>query len=304
MKIDELRKDVNLKNYNTLRVSSTVQYFFEAKSRKDLIEIYKLAKKENLLITMFGGGSNIAISSKYIKGIIVKNNYIYKKLLKEDNKSSIYLVSSGYPTSKLIYETVDAGLSGLEYHKGLPGTVGGAIYMNSKWLNPPSYFGDNVIAAYLLDENCNVKKIKREYFNFSYDYSILHETKEVLLEVIFKFKKSDKKSLKNKSEKSFIYRKETQPFSVATSGCFFRNISEKEKKLHDLPTTSAGYIIDKCGLKGKSIGGFVISKNHANFIINTKEGKPDDLKKIIDLIKSEVRKKFNINLKEEVVILD
>jgi len=304
MTIKDLKKNTDLKKYNTLKVSAIAQYFYEATSRQNIIDLYKLAKKENLKIIMVGGGSNIAIVSKQIKGIVVRNLYIEKKLIKQDNNNFLYLVSSGYPTPKLVFEITNMGLKGMEYFRGIPGTIGGALYMNSKWTNPLSSIGDNVESVFLLDKNCNVKKVNKDYFKFAYDYSILQKTKEIILEAIFKFDKGIKKNLEMKSENCFKYRKESQPYGVATSGCFFRNISEAERQFLGFPTTSSGYLIDKAGLKGYKVGDFIISKDHANFIINTNNGKPENLKELLNIIKKTIKSKYNIELKEEVVILD
>jgi len=304
MHINSLKKNFNLKNLNTLKVNAVAEYFFEAKSRQDIIDICKLAKKNKLSFKLLGVGSNIGFTSKHIKGVLIKNSYIKKELIKETSSFLVYSISSGYPTTKLSNETIEKGYKGLEYHIGLPGTIGGAIYMNSKWLNPPSYIGDLVMNAYLLDKNLKIKKVDNIYFNFKYDYSILQDTKEILLEAELKFIKSDPNGLIKISKECFDIRKKTQPFGLYTSGCFFRNISDEEKIKNNLPTKSAGYLIDKCCLKGLKIGDFKVSEKHANFIINNGYGKPNDLKKILQIIKNKVYQKFGLQLKEEVELIN
>lgn len=304
MTINELQKDVNLFNHTTLRSKAVAQYFYIAKTKEELIDLYNLSIQEKLNFLLLGGGSNIVLLTNYIKGIVVKNLYIERKKIYEDKNKVLYRVSSGYPTSKLVSETVNEGLEGLEYHQGLPGNIGGAIYMNSKWTNPVDYIGDHVIKASLLTKEGKVKIVEKKYFKFAYDYSILHDTREILLDATFEFRIKNKKILIKRAQSSLNYRKKTQPFGVFTSGCFFRNISNKEKSEKSLETNSAGYLIDKAGLKGKKIGGFVVSENHANFIINDGAGKPEDLKILLNLIKVKVKDKFGIELKEEVVLVN
>ncbi len=304
MTIKDLESDVNLFKHTTIRSQSIAQYFFIARTRQDLIDIYKLSLQEKLGFLILGGGSNVAVISDYIKGIVVKNLYIDKKIIKDNDKEVLYQISSGYPTNKLVTETVNEGLEGIEYHLGLPGSIGGAVYMNSKWTNPLDYIGDHLEKAYLLTKTGTTKEVNKEYFNFAYDYSILQDTKEILLEAVFKFRKTEKGILLNRSNDALEYRKKTQPTGVFTSGCFFRNISDEEKKSKNLSTNSAGYLIDKSGLKGAKIGGFIISKDHANFIINDGSGKPKDLVKLLKLIKDRVKQKFHIDLKEEVVLIN
>ncbi len=266
----------------------------EAKTAEDLISAKQISLKEKLPLLVVGGGSNLAILQEEIKGLVVKNSYIRKETVKETDKYVDLLVSSGYPVSMLVNETVEAGLSGFEYHKGLPGTAGGAIYMNAKWTKPPSYFGDNLISANLLTSDARVKTVGRDYFQFAYDFSSLQKSKEILLEAVFRLKKEEPAVLKKRADEALAYRKKTQPYGVATSGCFFQNIP---------PNTSAGYLIDKAGLKGYAVGDFYVSDKHANFIINKGNGKPEDLRKLLTIIKDKVKNKFGVELKEEVIVI-
>ena len=181
MTIQNLEKNVDLFKFTTLKSKSIAEYFFVAKTKQDLIDVYKLSITQRLTLTIIGGGSNIAMTASYIKGIVIKNSYIEKKILSEEGNIVYYQVSSGYPTNKFVLETVNDGLSGLEYHLGLPGSIGGAIYMNSKWTRPESYFGENLEYAYLVDGHLQDKKVDKNYFQFGYDYSILHKTKEIIL---------------------------------------------------------------------------------------------------------------------------
>ena len=304
MTIQNLEKDVDLFKFTTLKSKSIAEYFFVAKTKQDLIDIYKLSITERLPLTIIGGGSNIAMTTSYIKGIVVKNSYIEKKILTEKENTVYYQVSSGYPTNKFVLETVNDGLSGLEYHLGLPGSIGGAIYMNSKWTNPLDYIGSHLEKAYVLTKKGEILERNQSYFNFAYDYSILQDSKEILIDVVFKLQKDDKNKLRAKAENSLEYRKKTQPSGVFTSGCFFRNISDKEKQSNNLLTNSSGYLIDKAGLKGYKIGDFEVSNEHANFIINKGNGKPEDLLKLLNIIKRKVKEKFNIDLREEVVLVN
>lgn len=289
----KIQRNVNLLQFNTLRMNSIAEYFLEAKTREDLIEGKKFAVKNNLPLFILAGGSNLAIVKDKISGLVIKNNYQDLKIL-EDNKNDILLsVSSGYSVSLLVKDTVNKGYQGFEYHRGLPGTVGGAIYGNSKWTKPVSYFGDNLVYAYLIDGRLQDKKVDRKYFHFGYDYSILQETKEVILEAAFRLNKVNPRILKERAESSYNYRKKTQPMGVKTSGCFFKNIKGK----------SAGQLIDQAGLKGFSVGNFTVSPIHANFIINQGNGKTEDLLKLVNIIKKKIMDKFGVKLEEEVVII-
>ncbi len=299
----KLKTNFNLSPYFTLKTTTVAEFYMEATIRDNIIAAQKASCNTGVPLFFIAGGSNFAVTKQKINGLVVHNKYITKKVVQSNDQTTTILVSSGYPVTKLVKETVDAGLAGLEYHLGLPGTVGGAVFMNSKWTHPPSYFGDTLVYANLVDTKGNVKKVDREYFQFAYDYSILQKTHEIVLEAAFQFKKTDPMLLQKKAKEAMEYRKKTQPFGVFTSGCFFKNISVDEmNKIHS-PTTSAGYLIDKAGLKGKTIGNFFVSDKHANFIINKGNGNPKDLVKLIDTVKETVKNKFGITLKEEVILI-
>lgn len=300
---DRISLNKDLFSLLTLHTNTVAEYYFEAKSKEDWQNVVKTAYQLNLPIFVLGGGSNIAPGSRLIKGLVIKNNYIKMKKLKESAKNGEILVSSGYLTNKLVNEMVEQGYQGLEYHKGLPGTVGGAIFMNSKWTKPLTYFSNCLVKATLLDRQGHWKVVEKKYFRFAYDFSLLHKTQEILIEVIFKFNKTSPKILKKRADQASQYRLKTQPKGVGSCGCFFRNISEADQKRLGLPTTSVGYLIDKLGLKGLTIGDFTISKRHGNFIINQGLTKNDvkDLKKLLTIIKTKVKEKYGIELKEEVV---
>lgn len=297
-------ENVDLFPHLSMRLHTTAQYFFEAKSKDDLIKAVKAAHRLTLPLIMLGGGSNAVFDRDEIKGLVVKNNYSSINALSATDDTVDMEVGSGTNMAVLVQKLAEQGLSGLEYHKGLPGTVGGAIYMNSKWLHPVSYVGDCVESALLINRDGEEKKVDKDYFGFAYDYSILQKTHELLVSVVFRLKKKDSSIVLKQADESIEYRKKTQPTGVATCGCFFRNISEKEQKEHALPTKSAGYLIDKAGLKGMQRGSFKISDVHANFIINQGGGaRPEDLAELVDVIKSKVKSQFGIILKEEVEIL-
>lgn len=300
---DRIKPKKDLSPYFTLRTQTTAEYYLEAESREDIINAVKITSQHKIPLFFLGGGSNTIVLKGEIKGLVLRNMYMKKEVVTDEADYAEVLFSAGYPMSRVVNETVKEGLSGFEYHLGLPGSLGGAIFMNSKWTKNLSYVGDNLISANIIDKEGNEKKVDRDYFNFAYDYSILQETGDILLEATFKLKKEDPEMLKKRAQEALAYRRETQPFGVATGGCFFQNISDEEQEKHNLPTKSAGYLIDKAGLKGTQVGGFQVSEKHANFVINKGKGTPEDLYKILNLIKSTIKEKYGVDLKEEVIVV-
>lgn len=300
-----VEREKNLFPYFTLRTHSVAQYYIEVLTREEFLHTVQAARETKTPLMIIGGGSNIAVTSRHIDGIVMKNSYVKLNVMKESKETVEILISSGYTMSLLVNKTIDMGWEGFEYHRGLPGTLGGAVYMNSKWTRPPSQIGDSLLRGVLLDEKGFPKNVGRDYFEFKKGYSILQKTKEILLEGVFLMKKTDPTVLRERAETVMNYRQKTQPSGAATCGCFFRNISEEDRKRLGIDTTSSGYLIEQSGMKNISFGAFAVSDIHANFIVNTGAVKPEtrDLLQLIDTIKKKVKNKFGVELVEEVVVV-
>lgn len=289
----KIKKNVDLYPFLTMRIHCLAEYFVDVETRDDLIQAKRFSLEKKVQFFIIGGGSNVVPLIKKIPGLVVLNKYKQLSIIKEGDDFVQVKVSSGYPVSLFVKKMIEKGYQGVEYHFGLPGTVGGAIYMNSKWTKPLSYFGDNLDYALIINNQGKIKQVDKKYFKFSYDYSFLQETKEILLEAVFNFRKFDNNILEKRAKESLDYRRKTQPMGVYSSGCFFKNINNQ----------SVGYLIDQCGLKGYKVGGFSVSNKHANFIINNGRGKSEDLIKLLNLIKIKVKEKFGFRLEEEVILI-
>lgn len=289
-----IQYNVDLKQFTTVKSPTIASLFTTVTTRAEFLEALKYSHDNKIEPMIIGGGSNTVFGTNKINKFVIRNQYFDFEVLNESESSADIRVAAGLPVSLLVQKTIDKGLEGFEYHQGLPGSVGGALYMNSKWTKPLTYFGDRLISATLIDNDGNEKQVNRDYFQFAYDYSELQKTHEVLVEAVFRLSKTDKETLQQRAVDALAYRKRTQPFGVASSGCVFQNINGQ----------SAGELIDKAGLKGKRVGKFVVSDIHANFIINEGDDNVDNLKKLIALVKEAVKTKFGVELKEEVRIID
>jgi UDP-N-acetylmuramate dehydrogenase len=156
-----------------------------------------------------------------------------------------------------------------------------------------------------MDKTGTTRTVGREYMEFAYDYSKLQETGEVVIDAVFRLPHMAPGILRVRADEAFEYRKKTQPMGVATCGCFFRNIDEKDQKRLGLATKSAGFLIDSCGFKNTGIGSFHVSGMHANFIIGDGKGSgnPRDLLQLITDIKKKVQERYGVILREEVVLI-
>jgi len=301
----KVRHDADLFPFLSLRTHTKALHFFVATSPRDLIAARKTANELGIPFRMLGGGTNIAAMRETLDGLTVKNEHMGIRIAPVDKNEALVTVASGTPMSVLVSKTIDAGLSGFEYHKGLPGTVGGALCMNSKWTRPLTYTGDRLVEAVIMDKTGATRTVDRDYMEFAYDHSKLQETGEVVIDAVFRLPPSLPETLRQRAEEAFEYRKRTQPMGVATCGCFFRNIDEKDQQRLGLATKSAGFLIDSCGFKNARVGSFHVSGMHANFIIGDGKGSsnPHDLLQLITDIKKKVYERYGVILHEEVVLI-
>ena len=265
MTIEEIlpgvQKNISLKTHTTFKIGGRAKYFFVAKTKKDLIGAIKVAKKLKLPFFVLGGGSNLLISDRGFKGLVIK---------------------FGQPLSLYVSK-------GLEWAVGIPGTFQGAVWSNAGAFKKS--MKDVVKEVEVFDTKTGkVKIFKNKNCRFSYRNSIFKKEKNlIILSVKIKSKKSNTKKIK----KYLDYRKKTQPLEFPSAGSIFKN-----------PVGfSAGELIARVGLKGKKIGQAQISEKHANFIVNLGGATAKDVKKLINLIKKSVKKKFKINLEEEIQFL-
>ncbi|MCL5432957.1 MAG: UDP-N-acetylmuramate dehydrogenase, partial [Patescibacteria group bacterium] len=296
--------------HTTFRIGGPAQYYIEVEKTDDLVKAVNTARTMKIPYLVLGGGSNILVSDRGVDRLVIKNNCRAFSLMRMSGKiknnkidvDSAFLFSeSGVIMNQLVRFSIEEGLGGLEYMLGLPGTVGGAVFMNSNFPKKESYVGNSLHSAKILTKNGEVKEVERSYFRFSYDNSVLQRTGEIVLSVIFKLTPQDKKILWERATEALNHRTTTQPKGFS-AGCVFRNISIVDAIKIPTPDRimSAGYLIDKAGLKGKRVGDAMVSDMHANYILNSGNAKASDILNLITLIKQEVFKKFGVELSLEI----
>lgn len=324
MKIKEefpgIKENVFLAPYTTFKIGGRARYFFIVKEKKDLIEALQIVKQLKLPFFILGRGSNILVSDEGYRGLVIKCQMSNVKF----QKNKIYS-EAGTELKNLVRLSLEKSLAGLEWAAGIPGTIGGAIYGDT------AAFGfsiaDAIKSVEILDsKTLKIKNLSLKDCNFFNKESIFKNNKNLtILSVVLKLKKGNKKEIQKKIKEYLNHRKKTQPLNFSSAGCIFKNIELADlpeyKKCHYkysdnksliiqgefVPVSAgkipAGYLIEKCGLKGKKIGGAQISEKHANFIVNLKEARAKDILKLINLIKQKVKRKFGIILKEEIQII-
>jgi UDP-N-acetylmuramate dehydrogenase len=289
MTIKDFQKDVSMAEQINFKLGGKAKYFFVAKTKEEIIEAVKLAKKENLSFYVLGGGSNVLAADEGYDGLVIKiQNSKYEVLNTE------ITIEAGAILSDIVELAEQNLLSGLEWAAGIPGEVGGAVYGNAQ------AFGENMAGIVEQVEvfDCSsleTKKYGREDFDYSEKTSIFKKNKNlIILSVILKLKKGDQKEIKEKMKEHFDLRKEKHPLNYPSAGSMFVNNPS-------VPPSS--YLIEKAGLKGFRVGNAQISEKHAGFIINLGGATCKDVMVLVGEIKRKVKDEFGITLEQEVQII-
>lgn len=310
--LDRLKKDEPLAKHTYFKLGGPADYLYEANTLDELVAAVQSAILHKIPYLVIGGGSNILVTDDGFRGLVIKNKSkeIHLKGFaggvekgKLDLKEAIVEADSGVPANHLIRYTLDQGLSGLEDMLGLPGSVGGAVYNNSHHLG--HLFGDHLIEVLVLGLDGKIKKYTQQECKFDYDYSIFHKTKEIVLSASFQMKRGDKDALWEIANAAVKRRATTQPLGAPSSGCIFKNIPLADAMRIGTPDTtqSVGYLLDKAGLKGLSVGGAKVSEIHANFIVNDGTATTGDVLALIAEIKTKIKDKYGVDLTEEVILI-
>ncbi len=294
--LPEIEKDVLLKNHTTFKIGGPAKYFYKAKTEEDLVQAVKAAKKFKLPFFVLGAGSNLLVSDKGYSGMVIKiENYEFRV---EEKKNALKIFcGAGVLLSELAFNCLKLGGRGIEWARGVPGTIGGAIFGNAGSFE--GSMADIVGSVEALDlKSLKIKKFKNKDCFFGYRQSVFKKRKGlVIVSAILNIQKGDKKGIEKKMEDFLKEKKEKQPLEFPSAGSVFKN--PKNFKVDGF-NRSAGWLIEQCGLKGKRIGRAEISKKHANFIINLGNARAKDVRRLIFLVKKEVEKKFKVELKEEI----
>jgi UDP-N-acetylmuramate dehydrogenase len=303
----QIKENISLKEYNTMRVDSTARYFLEVEKEEDLIEGLKHTKENNLDFLVIGGGSNIIFPEKYDGLVIFLKMNDYK--IEEKTGKIVLLSDAGLSlpdAAKIVNERLGKGL---EWAGGVPGTIGGAVRGNAGAFN--DFMADCVLEVEAFNTDTFKKEVfKNEECQFDYRESIFKKKRNyIILRAVMEFSKKEKDD--GIFEKYLNYRKENHPEEPSSGSIFknpvvsddFYNKFKETEKFKDLGFVPMRFLVEECGLKGEKRGGAKISEKHANFIINEGNAKKEDIKELILLVKERVKERFQIDVCEEVEII-
>ena len=283
--IGKIEKEVFMSKYTTYKVGGLATAIIYPKTVEKLVTLIRILKKYKIKYKVIGNGSNLLFSDKKYNGIIIKLNNL-DNIEIVDNKIT---VGAGYQLIRLSMLAAKKGLTGLEFASGIPGTVGGAVFMNAGAYK--SDMGYIVRKVKVLTPENEIINLTNKEMDFHYRTSFLQKHPNyICLEVTLRLKRGKKEEIEKLIKDRRKRRLQTQPLEYPSAGSVFRNPSPEEP---------AGKIIEEIGLKGVSKGGAEISRKHANFIINTGGASASDIKYLIDYARNSVKENRNIDLKVE-----
>lgn len=283
--ICKISENVSISKYTTYRVGGICRVMAYPTDVSELIKLLKLLKSRNIKYKILGNGSNLLFSDKEYDGFLIKLNSFDTLTFLGNNKVK---VGAGYSLIKLSLMAAKKGLTGLEFASGIPGTVGGAVFMNAGAYK--SDMGYVVETVKVLTPNLEIINLENKEMNFHYRSSFLQTHRDyICLEVILKLNVGKREAIEDVIRERRERRVASQPLEYPSAGSVFRN-----------PEGGfAGQLIEESGLKGMTKGGAMISDKHANFVINYKDATSSDIKYLIDLAHDTVLEKYNVDMKIE-----
>ena len=281
---DEIMINEDMKNHIYFKVGGPADIFLTPKSIEQLSETVKICKQNNIPYLIIGNGSNLLVKDGGIRGVVIA----LTKLDKLQSKGNFIKAEAGVLLKDVSDRAVENSLTGFEFASGIPGSVGGAVFMNAG-----AYDGEikNVILeAEVLDEEGNVIVLNRDELELGYRTSRVMKDNLVVLSAIFQLELGEKEAIQSRVDELTAKREEKQPLEYPSAGCTFKRPEGY----------FAGKLIQDAGLKGYSVGGAAVSEKHSGFVINKGGATAKDILELIKYIQDEVYKQFGVELHTEV----
>lgn len=280
------KTDEPMKGHTTFKIGGPADIFITVNNTAELSLTLNACRKCGVPYMILGKGSNLLVSDDGIEGAVIELSGDFKSITVEGDT---IICGAGLSLSKLCTVALEEGLSGLEFAYGIPGTVGGAVYMNAG-----AYGGetkDVCIEATCLTPDGAVETIGGDALDFSYRHSVFKANNSIILYAKYKLTPNDKDSIKAKMDDFMDRRRTKQPLEYPSAGSVFKRPEG----------AFAGTLIEQCGLKGKSVGGAQVSEKHAGFIINAGGATCDDVMELVRLVQDTVKAETGYVLEREII---
>jgi UDP-N-acetylmuramate dehydrogenase len=294
---DRVWRHAPLAPLTTFKVGGRADWLVEPRGTDELCRVLAAVRALDLPRTMIGGGSNVLIGDRGVRGVVIRprGGEVRSTAANRVNADAALTING------LVRWTVAHGCAGLEAWAGTPGTVGGGIYGNAHYSG--RLLGELVESVRLVNASGAIEDVPASAMEFGYDRSRLQRTQEVLLSATFRTTPGDPEALRATARASLAFRKRTQPLDTPSAGCIFQNPDAARDTLPPGVPASAGALVDRTGLKGRTIGGARVSPTHGNFIVNDGTATAREIRALIDRCRDEVRRQFGVELREEIVYL-
>lgn len=285
---NQINENEVMRNHTTFRIGGHADVMVFPNTEKEIAEIIKLAQKHEIQYVVIGNGSNILVTDKGVRGIVIK---LADSFSKSEIKDNLVYAESGIRLTALSRKIVEAGLAGFEFASGIPGTVGGGVFMNAGAYD--SEMKNIVKSVRIIDKSGSIKELTKNDMDFGYRNSIAMKNDYIILSVCFELEYGNKEEIKAKIEDFTKRRTTKQPIAEYSAGSTF-----KRPEGH-----FAGKLIEDSGLRGYSAGEAKISEKHCGFVINKGSSTFEDMINFIEEVKAKVHSNTGIKLEEEIKII-
>jgi UDP-N-acetylmuramate dehydrogenase len=292
-----LERDVPLAPCTTFKIGGPADLLYRARTPEELAAAVRVARELEVPFFLLGLGANILVGDGGFRGLVIRNeargiDFLDDVRVRAGSGAKVYI--------DLIDATVSRGLGGLHHYVGIPSTVGGAVWQNLHFLSPPperdrTMFIEEVVeGATILSEEGEVRTVDRDYFQFGYDFSVLHVRRDIVLDVTFRLDPAPEPELREVIRENLQWRDDRHPdlWLYPSAGSIFQK----------LEGIGAGRLVDQCGLKGHvhPSGRAQIFHRHANIMVNLGGARARDIRELIDLAQTTVQRELGYELKTEI----
>ncbi len=284
------KKNVPMKTLTTFKIGGPAALCAEAANSSQVSELMRACRKLGIEYIVIGKGSNIVVDDKGLDKLVIRLTGDLARVTRLDDTT--LHCGAGLSLAGLCREAENKSLSGLEFAWGIPGSVGGAVFMNAG-----AYGGeikDVVFSVTHIDRDGKIGTIKGADLDFGYRHSVYKENGFTIIGATFRLKLDNRTEIRNRMDDFMGRRKDKQPLEFPSAGSVFRRPEG----------AFAGALIEQCGLKGKSVGGAQVSPKHAGFIVNIGGATAEDVKNLVELIQSTVKKETGYDLQREIIFLN
>ena len=291
-----------MNKHTSFKVGGPARYFVKAESLDDLKKALDLAREKGLPYFILGNGTNLLVSDKGFDGVIITLAGDFSSI--EDLGNEAFKVGAAVPLGRFARSVLKQGFAGIHKLAGIPGTLGGAIYMNAGAYGQE--IGTSCTQVTVLDSDGNIREFAANECEFGYRQSIFQKNSAIILSATFLLPTAASlgkttADLEAELAECMAKRKASQPLNMPNAGSTFKRLSVGAA---DTPAQIApGYYIEQAGLKGYRIGGAEVSTVHANFIVNAGGATANDIMELSEFVQNKVAEKFGIELHREIILL-